>query len=62
MRGHDVRRLSVEAVCHDRTVRRWIDDPGSCTETTRIRLELAAERLGLTEQIATVRSRRHAAA
>jgi hypothetical protein len=44
--AHDLRRLAAEAVCSDRTARRWYQGL-RVTQTSEIRLRRAAETLGL---------------
>ena len=45
--AHDLRRLAVEAVCAERTARRWCNNPLTVSENNRIRLERAALALGM---------------
>lgn len=45
-RGHDLRRLSVESLTHPDSIRRLYAGR-RCQHLTRIRVEAAAERLGL---------------
>lgn len=47
MRTYDLRRLALEAICSERTARRWRENPEDVSENSRIRLERAAQRLGL---------------
>lgn len=43
--GHDMRRVAVEAVCHDRSVKRYLE--GKQTgDMTRLRIEAALRKLG----------------
>ena len=44
---HDRRRLAMEAMTTERTIRRAYLRPGSLREATLLRLRAAAERLGL---------------
>ena len=39
--AHQVRRVSVEAVCHERTVRSYLRDPDSVRSTSAERIEKA---------------------
>ena len=39
--AHQVRRVSVAAFCHERTVRSYLRDPSSVRSTSAERIELA---------------------
>ena len=45
--AHDLRRLAVQAICAERTARRWAANRHSVSENSRIRLDLAAKQLGI---------------
>jgi DNA-binding LacI/PurR family transcriptional regulator len=47
MTSPDISRLAAEAICSERTVRRWIENQNSVNEHSRLRIEAALKRLKL---------------
>jgi DNA-binding LacI/PurR family transcriptional regulator len=45
MTEKQVADVAREAFVHPRTVYRWLREPGGCTESVRLRIELAMKRL-----------------
>jgi DNA-binding LacI/PurR family transcriptional regulator len=40
-------RVAIEAVCSEKTVKRWLADPNGVSPRSRIRIEQAIQRLGM---------------
>ena len=45
MTSVDISRVAAEALCSERTVRRWLDDPASVNENNRLRIEQGVKKL-----------------
>lgn len=53
--AHDRRRVAVEAVVSDRTIRRFERDPATVTNLSATRIRRALSALGLSESTPTAR-------